>query len=182
MTDSLVVRKKASIFKKWIDAIKLSKGNKDAQEIISSLSKHPKFSVYKSEYVKFAAHLLLEKNPDMCKEGSDFCVFFADGDNLRVANEIAIKKAEEINSLNKQNGSLSKPITGEELVDKDIESVLLQLKDITQQYGYEDALIGIQGDEIFIAIPNIKPEDKEKIYESYSKAKSGLVSISMRLL
>lgn len=172
--------KKVSLIRKFIDKVKLSRYDTEYRKTISSLQKHPRFSAYKADYVKFLSHL-------MCEKDSDMCVFFADGDNLRVANEIADEKAKEINietarKLNLPSESfLQEPVKGEELVDKDIESILLQIKGINQKYGYSNSLVGINGDEIFIVIPHIKEEDKRKIYDEYCKTSSGLITISVRI-
>ena len=171
-------KRNMNLFNRIIDSIKLSKANEEFIENISMFKNHPKFSAYKSDFVKFATYLLYESTPDLC-------VFFADGDGLRIANELAEKKAHEINiehakKLNLSDISLlENPITGEQLVDNDIESIVLQINSINQKYGYENALVGVQGDEFFISIPNIKQEDKEKIYNEYSNCQSGLITISV---
>lgn len=172
--------KSVSFFRNFIDKMKLAKSDKESQQIISSLRKHPRFSVYKASYVKFLSHIMCENDPDMC-------VFFADGDNIRVANELAAQKANEINiksakELNLPSvASLKHPVTGEALVDKDIESILLQIKAVNQRYGYGNSLVGINGDEIFITIPHLKNEDKQKIYNEYRQVGSGFLTISVRL-
>lgn len=171
-------RKNTNIFSKIIDNLKLGKDDEQARENISMFKNHPKFSAYKSEFVKFATHLMHKENPNLC-------IFFADGDGLRVANELAEKKAEEMNIESAKRIGLSdisqleNPLTGEQLVDSDIESVVCQINSINEKYGYHDALVGIQGDEFFISIPNIKEEDKQKIYHEYSKCSSGLITISV---
>lgn len=171
-------KRKENLFSKIIDSIKLAKDDKEFRENISMFKNHPKFSALKSDFVKFATHLIYEENPDLC-------VFFADGDGLSIANELAEKKAKEINleQLEKLGLSdislLENPLTGEQLVDNDIQSIIIQINNINQKYGYKDALVGVQGDEFFITIPNIKQEDKEKIYNEYSNCKSGLITISV---
>jgi len=164
--------------KKQLDNHKLEKEDKKAQDTILRFRKHPKFPADKAEYVKYLTYLIAEKDLDMC-------IFFADGDNLRIANEMADLKAAEINEKRAKQENLpnatffKRPITGEEIVDKDIESILLQIRQINESYGYEDSLIGITGDEIIVVIPHIKEEDKSRIWEEYSKAQSGLITISV---
>lgn len=176
-----VKAKRKLSFTKFINSLKLNRTDKKAQELISLLRKHPKFSVDKSEFVKFSTYFILEKDSDMC-------VFFADCDNLRIANEIANQKAEQMNletakKMDLQDVSfLENPVTGEELVDNDIELLLSQIKDINKKYNYENALIGVSGDEIFITIPHLKEEDKQKIYSEYSQVHSGFITISVRAL
>jgi len=146
--------------------------------IINLLRKHPKFSADKSEFVKYLAYILCEDDPDLC-------VFYADGDNLRIANEIADIKASIINhdavqKLNLPDESfLSHPITGEKLVDYDIESIIKQLKSILFKYGYNNSLVGVQGDEFFIVVPHLKYDDLLNIYEEFSNTRSGLINISV---
>lgn len=170
--------KKVSFFKKFIDSIRVARLDKQSIAIISALKKHPKFPVDKSDYVKYSAHFMCENDPDLC-------VFFADCDNLRIANEMAEIKAKEINSEMAESMGLSDiselpdPITGEEIVDQDIRCVLSKIKEINTEYGYNSALLGLQGDEIFIAIPHIKQEDIQKLYDSYSEIQSGLITISV---
>lgn len=170
--------KKVSFFKKFMDSIRIARLDKQSIAIISDFKKHPKFPVDKSDYVKYSAHFMCESDPDLC-------VFFADCDNLRIANEMAEIKAKEINSQMAESMGLSdiselpNPITGEEIADQDIRSVLTQIKEINTDYGYDSALLGLQGDEIFIAIPHIKQEDIQKLYNSYSKVQSGLITISV---
>lgn len=166
------------IAKKQFNNHKLEKADRKAQDTILRFRKHPKFSADKADFVRFSAYLMAEKDSDMC-------IFYADGDNIRIANEMADLKAVEINEQmakeqNLPNATFLKhPITGEEIVDKDIESILLQIRQINQNYGYEDALIGITGDEITVVIPHVKQEDKARIWEEYSRAQSGLITISV---
>lgn len=173
--------KKASFLRKLIDNVKLSRNDKNAQNTIQKLKKHPKFHAYKSEFVKYSAHL-------MCENDSDLCVFFADGDGLRSANQVADETAKELNLQTAKSQNLSdvsqlkNPLTGEQLVDKYLDSILLQIQDINNKLGYTDAIVGIQGDEIFIAVPHLKEADKLKLYENYSKVQSGIITISVRLL
>ena len=45
--------------------------------------------------------------PELIVENPNLCIFFADGDGLRVANELAEKKAEEMNIQSAKRMGLS---------------------------------------------------------------------------